>query len=82
MSTNCNQVYMTAKETAEFLGISPKYLYQLTHQRKIPYFSPTGRKILFKRSELISFVESARVSSINDLCTEAQTSTIRKGGTL
>lgn len=73
---------MTAKETADFLGVNQKYIYQLTHQRKIPYYSPTGRRILFKRSELISFVESARVSSMNDLRTEAQTSMIRKGGAL
>ena len=82
MGTNCSQVYMTAKETADFLGVNQKYIYQLTHQRKIPYYSPIGRRILFKRSELISFVENAKVSSMGELQTKAQTSMIREGGVL
>ena len=73
---------MTAKEAAEFLGVNRKYIYQLTHRHKVPYYAPTGGRILFKRSELMSLVENAKVTSMAELQTKAQTSMIREGGIL
>lgn len=64
---NESKVFLTAKEAADFLGITPKYIYQLTHQHLIPYYAPMGRRILFKRSELLDMIENSRVSTNAEL---------------
>ena len=63
---------MTARELADFLHITVQAVYSLTHEHKIPYYAPTGRRILFKRSEMEEYVSKARISSVNELLTRAQ----------
>ena len=73
-------VYMTANELAEFLHISKAQVYQLTHAHKIPFYSPTGRRILFKRTEMIAFAEQNRVASTEELLNKAQNDLMKKEG--
>lgn len=80
--SNEKRPFITATEVAELLGVSPKYVYQLTFRHKIPYYSPTGRKILFKREEIIEFIERARVASYSEAVSRAHTQMATKGGTL
>jgi len=79
MKNNERNPYITAPEVAELLGVKPKYVYQLTSKHKIPYYSPTGRKILFKREEIIAYIERSRVASYSEAVSQVQTQ-MAKGG--
>lgn len=72
MATQQNP-FINAAEVAELLGVKLKYVYQLTSQHKIPYYSPTGRKILFKREEIIAHIERSRVASYSEAVSQVQT---------
>ena len=60
--------YLTMKEAAEYLGTTVNYLYKLTSQQhRIPYYSPTGRKTLFKRQELDEWIERSRIATADEI---------------
>lgn len=70
---------MTAREAAEYLGLTLSYLYKLTSAHRVPFYCPMGRKILFKQSELEAFVEATRVPTDAELSALAEKEVIRKG---
>ncbi len=70
--------YLTAREAADYIGASLNYFYKLTASHRIPMYCPTGRKLLFKRSELQAFVEQSRVRSNNELAAMAEMEILRK----
>lgn len=72
--------FLTAPQAADYIGVSNNYLYKLTAGHKVPFYNPTGRKLLFKRTELDAWVEAARVPTDNELGTHIQTELMRKGG--
>lgn len=49
--------FMTVKEAAQFLRVSPILLYQLNASKKIPC-RKIGRKIIFSKKELSEWVLS------------------------
>ena len=49
--------YLTAPQAAAYLGIKLNYFYKLTSGHKIPFYNPTGRKLLIKVSELDAWIE-------------------------
>ena len=49
---------MSFPEACVFLKVSKSYLYKLTGSRKIPCYCPTGKKIIFKREELLNWAFS------------------------
>ena len=72
--------FLTVPETCAFLGIKRNYLYKLTASKKLPYYRPCGRKVLFKKSELQALVEMSRVSTDDELKSRAETELMKKGG--
>ena len=69
--------YLTSKEAAEYIGTTRGYLYKLAFQQhKIPYYSPTGRKMLFKREELDVWIENSRVATNEELEVKATTEAV------
>lgn len=74
--------YLTARQAADYIGVSNNYLYKLTAGHKVPFYNPTGRKLLFKRIELDAWVEAARVPADEELISRVQTEQIKKGGLL
>jgi excisionase family DNA binding protein len=68
--------FMNIEEVSSFLKLKKSTLYNLVFNRRIPFYKKT-KILLFKKSELIDWVEQKRVSSIM----EAQTSySSSKGG--
>lgn len=59
--------YFSITETSEYLKISVNYLYKLTSKRKIPFYNPTGGRLLFKVDELDKWVEQTRCTPLNEL---------------
>lgn len=56
MSLNTKE-YLDVEETSRFLHLSVSSVYKLTHGGKIRYSKSGGKKILFRRSDLIEYVE-------------------------
>jgi excisionase family DNA binding protein len=54
--------FMNVKEASEFLNLAVNTLYEKTSNRTIPHFK-SGAKLLFKRSELIKWLEEGKVST-------------------
>jgi excisionase family DNA binding protein len=49
--------YLNVDEAAGLIGRTPHALYRLVARRQIPY-RKHGRRLLFKRSELLAFLET------------------------
>lgn len=72
---------MTLEEASKYLHISKSYLYTMTHTRKISYFKPGGKKILFYKSQLDAWVQRNRVRAdyeIDEMANEYVLSSKRK----
>lgn len=67
------KVYFTLKELSEFTGFEVSYIYKLTSQRKIPYYKPFGKKNFFKVAEIQEMFNSSRVSTMDELESDAIT---------
>lgn len=63
--------FLTAPEAAEFLGISIHQLYKYSSQHVLPYYKPQNKLLYFKRSELVDFIEVARIRSQTEIETGA-----------
>ena len=57
---------LTVNEAAEFLNLETSYLYQLTSRKRIAYYRP-GRKLYFKKSDLIDWITSHRQSTVDEI---------------
>jgi len=55
--------FLDVNEAASFLRLKKSTLYQLVFKRGIPHYKKTKR-LLFKKSELIEWVQQKRVSSL------------------
>ena len=58
-----NSHWMTTKQAAEYLGLSPKALHDRVHMRQIPFYR-LGKSLRFKRTELDQMLERTRVKPI------------------
>lgn len=72
--------FLSAREAADYIGAKLNYFYKLTSKHKLPMYNPTGRKLLFKKSELQAWVEKSRVSTDDELQRRAETELMKKGG--
>lgn len=54
--------FITIKDAAKFLGFSAGYLYKMVKKKEIPYYQPTGNKILFDKEEIEKWVKNSKVS--------------------
>ncbi|MBS4709458.1 helix-turn-helix domain-containing protein [Aeromonas caviae] len=68
---------LSAEECAELLGVSVSYVYRLTSERRLPHYKPQGKKIYFRRDELLDWLLSHRISPDAEL-TEHVTKRVRQ----
>lgn len=57
--------FLTVKEAADLLRISPQTVYSWVHQRKIPY-RKHGSRLVFLKQELQKFSDSWKVDALDD----------------
>ncbi len=62
---------LSLQEACIYLCISQSHMYKLTSSRKIPHYSPMGKLIYFKRTELDEWVLKKRRSSQEEMNIEA-----------
>ena len=59
--------YVSASELAELLGESIKTIYARVHYRKIPFYKPGGKILLFKLDEIREWIKAGRHATIEEL---------------
>lgn len=58
---------LSLSEAAEFLNQSKSNIYKLTSKKEIPHYSPGGKKIYFRKSELEEWVYNSRIDSVDEI---------------
>lgn len=58
---------LNLKEAASFLCIAKSTLYKLTCKKQVRFYKPSGKIILFRKEDLISWVERNTPSITNQL---------------
>lgn len=70
--------YMTTEEVAEYLNISPNYVYRLTHENRIPFSKANGiGRNLFRKSEIDDWVSQGRIKTVYEIEEKANKSNAR-----
>lgn len=59
-SKSDNVVFLNIEEASDFLKVKKSTLYQKTHLKTIPFYK-TGKKVLFKKSDLVHYIEKTKV---------------------
>lgn len=55
--------FVSLKQVAAYLGLTENYIYELVHQRKIPFYKPFGKKLMFNLDEVKATIEVSKVES-------------------
>ena len=64
---------LTLQEAADYLDLSPSYLYKLTSQQQIPHYKPRGKRLYFLQSDLNAYLLQGRVRPEGEIEQEAAT---------
>lgn len=78
LSTLAAKNVLNIDDVAILTGMSKGYVYQLTHDKKIPFYKPTGKQIYFKRSEVEDWMTRNRVNSTYEAQAQAASYVVRK----
>lgn len=55
--------WMTPEQVAAEYGYGLEHLKKLRYEKKgFPYYKPTDRKVLYKRSEIEAFIENSKIA--------------------
>ena len=55
--------FMTIDELANYLSLSKSAIYKLTSNKEIPFYTPGGKKIYFRKIEINEWLERSRVAT-------------------
>ncbi|WP_051881719.1 helix-turn-helix domain-containing protein [Chryseobacterium soli] len=55
--------FLTIEQASKFLGYKIKTLYKKNSQGEIPYYNPTGGKVLYLKRELEEWIKNGRQKS-------------------
>jgi excisionase family DNA binding protein len=58
--------YLNVEQACDYLSISKSSLYKLTSSGSIKHCKPGGKVLMFKKKDLIEFIESGRVETNED----------------
>ena len=65
-----NTTLINIQEAAALLNLAVTTLYEKTSEKTIPHYKH-GKKIMFKKSELLAWVEACRVKTIHEIRKDA-----------
>jgi excisionase family DNA binding protein len=64
---------LNIRQASELLGLAVPTLYSMVSERRIPFSKePKGKKLMFVKSELISWVKTSRRATSRELDQEAE----------
>lgn len=55
--------YVTINNLCIILGIKKNTAYKLSSKKVLPKYKPSGKIVLFKRSDIIAYIERKRIAS-------------------
>lgn len=64
---------LSVDECAELLGLSVSYVYRLTSEKRVPHYKPHGKKIYFRREEIIEWALSNKVTPDGEITDRIRT---------
>ena len=70
IETSNEATLINIQEAAALLNLAVATIYEKTSEKLIPHYKH-GKKIMFKKSELLAWVESRRVKTIHEIRKEA-----------
>lgn len=73
-----NQNYLNVKQLSAYSGFSVKYIYKLTHLNKIPFYKPSGGKLLFSIAEIEKWISESRFSTKEEIENQALIYSLKK----
>lgn len=59
--------YLSVKEAADYLNLSPSNVYKLTSRRDLPVYKPNGKTVFIRRDDLNRWIAKTRVLSQEEL---------------
>ncbi|WP_234111558.1 MULTISPECIES: helix-turn-helix domain-containing protein [Chryseobacterium] len=59
--------FLDVSEAAAFLGVTKGWMYKLNYHKIIPYYKPHGKKIYYKREDLLSYLSGGKHYSSAEL---------------
>lgn len=62
---------LTLQDFCNLTGFSKSHTYKLTAGRKVPFYSPGGKTIFFKRDEVLQWIASNPVKTLDSIEQEA-----------
>lgn len=78
LTKDCNSSeLLNIQEASEFLSLKVPTLYQKVSKREIPFLK-RSKRLYFKRSDLIEYLEKGRVKSVSEIVEETE-SLLKKG---
>ena len=63
---------LTLEETCLYLGQSKSSIYKLTSKREIPFYSPGGKKLYFRRTEIDEWIYNSKVVPTDEVESEVE----------
>ena len=76
VTTENQSTLINIQEAAALLNLAVNTIYEKTSEKLIPHYKH-GKKIMFKKSELLAWVESRRVKTIHEIRQEAVSQTLK-----
>ncbi|SEL44377.1 helix-turn-helix domain-containing protein [Ectothiorhodospira marina] len=72
---------LSVDECAQLLGLSVSYVYRLTSEKRIPHYKPHGKKVYFRREEIIEWALSNKVTPDGEIadCIRTHARRARRG---
>ncbi|TVT30743.1 helix-turn-helix domain-containing protein [Marinobacter vinifirmus] len=58
---------LSVDECSELLGISVSYIYRLTSEKRIPHYKPCGKRVFFRKEEVIDWALSHRITPDSEI---------------
>jgi excisionase family DNA binding protein len=74
--TENQSTLINIQEAAALLNLAVNTIYEKTSEKLIPHYKH-GKKIMFKKSELLAWVESRRVKTIHEIRREATSQIVK-----
>lgn len=68
---------INVQEAAALLNLAVPTIYEKTSQKSIPHYKH-GKKIMFKKSELLAWVEARRIKTIQEIRKEAAADILKR----
>jgi excisionase family DNA binding protein len=62
-----NDTIFDVPALCEYLHVTPKWIHEQTHLKKIPYYKLSNKQLRFRKKDVDKWLESRKTPAVNDL---------------